>query len=108
VVDIKGRITVGEGNIMLREVIVALVEKGNKRILLNLTGVDYLDSAGLGELVRTHTTLQNQGGQLKMAHLNQKVQDLLKATSLHKVFDVHKDEASAIQSFSAKAAEAAG
>jgi anti-sigma B factor antagonist len=84
------------------------MEEGKKRVLLNLRGVEYIDSAGIGELVRTHTTLQRQGGQLKMVNLHQKVQDLLKATSLHKVFDVQKDEASAIQSFSAKAAEASG
>jgi anti-sigma B factor antagonist len=99
VVDVQGRITVGEGNIMLRDVVTSLLEKGNKRILLNLRGLAYIDSAGIGELVRTHTTLQKQGGQLKMANLNEKVQELLKATSLHKVFDVHEDEASAVQSF---------
>jgi anti-sigma B factor antagonist len=108
VVDVQGRITVGEGNIMLREVVTTLMEEGKKRVLLNLREVEYIDSAGIGELVRTHTTLQRQGGQLKMVNLHQKVQDLLKATSLHKVFDVQKDEASAIQSFSAKAAEASG
>jgi anti-sigma B factor antagonist len=106
VVDIKGRITVGEGNIMLREVVTSLLEKGNKRILLNMRGVAYIDSSGLGELVRTHTTLRNQGGQVKMANLNEKVQELLKATSLHKVFDVHKDEDSAVQSFGPLAAGA--
>jgi anti-sigma B factor antagonist len=98
-VDVKGRITIGEGNTMLREVVDGLLEKGNNKILLNLGGVAYIDSSGLGELVRTHSTLQRQGGQLKMVNLNQKVQELLRATSLNKVFDVHKDEASAIQSF---------
>jgi len=99
VLDVQGRITVGEGNIMLREVVTNLLEKGNKRILLNLRKVGYIDSAGLGELVRTHISLQRQGGKLKMVNLDQKVQDLLKATSLHRVFDVYQDEASAIQSF---------
>ncbi len=99
VLDVQGRITVGEGNIMLREVVTNLLEKGNKRILLNLRRVGYIDSAGLGELVRTHISLQRQGGKLKMVNLDQKVQDLLKATSLHRVFDVYQDEASAIQSF---------
>jgi anti-sigma B factor antagonist len=99
VVDVRGRITVGEGNIMLREFVTRLVENGNKRILLNLQGVEYVDSGGLGELVRTHTTLQKQGGQLKMVNVNQRVLELLKLTSLHKIFDVHKDEASAVQSF---------
>jgi anti-sigma B factor antagonist len=96
---VRGRITVGEGNIMLREVVAGLVESGNKRILLNLQGVEYVDSGGLGELVRTHTTLQKVGGQLKMVNVNQRVQELLKVTSLHKVFDIYKDEASAVQSF---------
>jgi anti-sigma B factor antagonist len=99
VVDVRGRITVGEGNIMLREVVTGLVENGKKRILLNLQGVEYVDSGGLGELVRTHTTLQKEGGQLKMVNVNQRVQELLKVTSLHKVFDIYKDEASAVQSF---------
>jgi anti-sigma B factor antagonist len=99
VVDVQGGITFGEGSAMLREVVTSLLEKGNKKILLNLGRVQYIDSSGLGELVRTHTTLQRQGGQLKMVNLNQKVQDLLKATGLHKVFDVQKDEASAVQSF---------
>ncbi len=108
VVDIKGRITVGEGNIMLREVVTTLLEKGNITILLNLRGVSYVDSAGLGELVRTHANLQRQGGQLKMASLNKKVQDLLKATSLHKVFDVYEDEASALRSFGPLASTAKG
>jgi anti-sigma B factor antagonist len=106
VVEVRGRITVGEGNIMLREVVAGLMEKGNKQILLNLQGVEYVDSAGLGELVRTHTTLQKAGGQLKMVNVNQRVQELLKATSLHKVFDVHKDEADAVESFHLLAAGA--
>lgn len=106
VVEVRGRITVGEGNIMLREVVTGLVENGKKRIVLNLQGVEYVDSGGLGELVRTHTTLQKEGGQLKMANVNPRVQELLKVTSLHKVFDVHKDEASAVQSFELLAAGA--
>jgi len=108
VVYVRGRITVGEGNIMLREVVEGLVEKGNKRILLNLQGVEYVDSAGLGELVRTHTTLKNEGGQLKIVNVNQRVQELLNATSLHKVFDIHTDEASAVHSFELLAAGAGG
>jgi anti-sigma B factor antagonist len=108
VVDIKGRITLGEGNLMLREIIASLLEKGNLSILLNLRGVAYVDSAGLGELVRTHANLQRQGGQLKMASLNKKVQDLLRATSLHKVFDVYEDEATALRSFGPLASTAKG
>jgi anti-sigma B factor antagonist len=99
IVDVQGVITVGEGNMMLREIVTSLMKEGNKKLLLNLRGVEYVDSAGLGELVKTHTTLQRQGGQLKIVNLNQKVQDLFKATGLHKVFDVHENEAKAIQSF---------
>jgi anti-sigma B factor antagonist len=108
VVDVKGRITIGEGNIMLREVINSLMEKGNKKILLNLKGVQYIDSAGVGELVRTHSTLHRQGGHLMMVNLNSKMQELLRATSLHKVFDVQKDEASALLSFAPLTTRAAG
>lgn len=108
VVDVKGRITIGEGNIKLREIVEGLLEKGHKQILLNLRDVAYIDSSGLGELVKTHSTLQRQGGQLKLANPNQKVMDLLKATTLNKVFDVHKDEASAVHSFGVVASSAAG
>jgi anti-sigma B factor antagonist len=108
VVDVQGVVTVGEGNIMFRRVVTGLLEGGSKRILLNLRGVEYVDSSGLGELVQTHTVLQRQGGQLKIVNPNQKVQDLLKATGLHKVFDVYKDEESAIQSFSSLAMGANG
>ena|SRR5215472_4701573 len=99
VVDLRGRITVGEGNIMLRRVVAGLLEKGSKRILLNLAGVGYIDSSGLGELVRTYTTLQKQGGQLKMVNLNQRLADLFKVTGLQKVFDIYEDEGLAIQAF---------
>lgn len=106
IVDVKGRITIGEGNIMLRDIVNTLLEQGHRKIVLNLQAVAYIDSSGLGELVRTHSTLQRQGGHLKLINLNQKVQDLLKATALHRVFDVHKDEASAVQSFAQVAAGA--
>ncbi len=99
VLDLQGRITVGEGNIMLREVVTNLLEKGSKKILLNFRRVGYIDSAGLGELVRTHISVQRQGGKLKMVNLDQRVQDLLKATRLQKVFDVYQDEAGAVHSF---------
>jgi anti-sigma B factor antagonist len=107
VVDLRGRITVAEGNIMLREIVTELVQHGNTRVLLNLQGVEYVDSAGLGELVRTHTTLQKEGGQLKIVNLNPRVQELLNATRLNKVFEVYKDEASAVQAFQLLATGAA-
>jgi len=99
VVDVKGRVTLGEGNVMLREVIRGLLENGNKKLLLNLKDVDYMDSSGLGELVKSFTTVKNQGGQLKLVNLNDRVRDLLKATSLILIFEVHQDESGAIQSF---------
>lgn len=99
VLDIVGRITLGEGNVMLREIIAGLMEKGNKRVLLNLGEVEYVDSAGIGELVRTHTTVRKHGGQLKLANLHKKVRDLLEGTNLHHVFDIQPDEATAMKSF---------
>jgi anti-sigma B factor antagonist len=106
IVDIKGRITIGEGNVMLREIMVGLLQKGKKHVLLNMTDVAYLDSAGIGELVRSHTSVRKQGGQLKLASVNKNVQELLQKTMLLAVFDVHQDETSAVKSFgvSSKAA----
>ena len=104
VLDIRGRITMGEGNVMLRETVRALAEKGTKKIVLNLGEVHYIDSAGIGELVRTHTTVRNQGGRLKLVNLNKPVNDLLQITKLSAVFDLEKDEASAIRSLSGSSA----
>jgi anti-sigma B factor antagonist len=104
VLDIRGRITLGEGNVMLREIVRDLAEKGGKAIVLNLGEVHYIDSSGVGELVKAHTTIRNQGGQLKLANLNQRVHDLLQMTRLSNVFDIEKDEASAIASFGGSAA----
>jgi anti-sigma B factor antagonist len=99
ILDISGRITLGEGNIMLREIVKELAGKGQKAIVLNLGEVNYIDSSGIGELVKAHTTIRNQGGQLKLANLTKRVHDLLQMTRLSAVFDIQKDEASAIQSF---------
>ncbi|MGA9384833.1 MAG: STAS domain-containing protein, partial [Candidatus Sulfotelmatobacter sp.] len=99
VLDISGRITLGEGNIMLREIVRDLSEKGQKAIVLNLGEVNYIDSSGVGELVKAHTTIRNQGGHLKLANLTKRVHDLLQMTRLSSVFDIEKDEASAIESF---------
>ena len=83
-----------------------LLEKGRKHILLNMTDVAHVDSAGIGELVRSHTTVRKQGGHMKLTNVNKKVQDLFQMTMLSAVFDVHPDESSAIKSFgqSSKAA----
>lgn len=106
VVDLAGRITIGEGNLRLRETVNDLLGKGRSRILLNLGQVEYVDSSGLGELVRSFTTIRKSGGQMKLANANRKVQDLLEATHLHRVFEIHKDEASALGSFGASAGSA--
>lgn len=99
VLEVTGRITVGEGNIALREIVRDLAEKGTRKIVLNLAEVDYVNSSGLGELVKTHTTMRNNDGELKLANLNKRLQDLLEMTRLSAVFDIQKDEASAINSF---------
>jgi len=99
VVDISGRITLGEGCTQLRELIRDQLAKGNKRILLNLADVSYIDSSGIGELVSAYTAVSNQGGQLKLLNLTKKVHDLLQITKLYTVFDIHDDEAKAISSF---------
>jgi len=99
VVDISGRITLGEGCAQLRELIRDQLTKGNKRVLLNLADVTYIDSSGIGELVSAYTAVSNQGGQLKLLNLTKKVHDLLQITKLYTVFDIHDDEAKAISSF---------
>lgn len=100
IIDVAGRITLGEGNVMLRDVARELLQEGHRKILLNLHEVGYIDSAGLGELVKTYTTVRNQGGALKLVSLSKRVQDLLQMTKLSAVFDIQADEASAIHSFS--------
>lgn len=99
VVDLSGRITLGEGSAMLREMVRDLLNKGQKRIVLNLADVSYIDSSGIGELVSGYTTVRNQGGELKLLNLTKKVHDLLQITKLFTVFDVHSDEQIAITSF---------
>ena len=99
VVDVSGRITLGEGCTQLRELIRDQLSKGNKWVLLNLADVTYIDSSGIGELVSAFTGVAKQGGALKLLHLTKKVHDLLQITKLYTVFDVHDDEARAIGSF---------
>lgn len=99
ILDISGRITVGEGNVILRELVRDLAEKGVKAIVLNLGEVHYIDSSGVGELVKAHASIRNQGGQLKLANLNKRIHDLLELTRLSAVFDIQKDEACALKSF---------
>jgi len=99
VVDLSGRITLGEGSVVLRDTVRDLIGKGEKRILLNLGEVTYIDSSGIGELVSAFTTVRNQGGELKLLNLTKKVHDLLQITKLYTVFDVKDDEAAAVGSF---------
>ncbi|MFZ0803613.1 MAG: STAS domain-containing protein [Terriglobales bacterium] len=106
VIDLSGRITVGEGNVALREMVRELAEKGQKNIVLNLGEVHYVDSSGVGELVKAHTTIKNQGGELKLANLSKRVHDLLELTRLSAIFAIEKDEASAIRSFQGPSAAA--
>jgi anti-sigma B factor antagonist len=99
VVDVSGRITLGEGSSALRDLMREMVSKGQKKILLNLGDVSYIDSSGIGELVSGFTTVANNGGQLKLLGLTKRVKDLLQITKLYTVFDVHDDEAGAVRSF---------
>jgi len=99
IVDCSGRITLGEGSVTLRETVTQLLGKGQKKILLNLGDVNYIDSSGIGELVSAFTTVRKQGGDLKLLNLTKKVHDLLLITKLYTVFDVKDDEAVAVKSF---------
>ena len=99
ILDLSGRITLGEGSVQLREAIRGLIGKGTKIILLNLGDVNYIDSSGLGELVSAFTTAKNQHSEVKLLNLTKKVHDLLQLTKLVTVFDIYNDEASAIASF---------
>ncbi len=99
VVDVSGRITLGEGSSALRDVLRDLSAQGNKKILLNLSEVSYIDSSGIGELVSGFTSVSNGGGTLKLLGLTKRVKDLLQITKLYTVFDVHDEEAHAIRSF---------
>lgn len=100
VIDAAGRITLGEGSSVFRDTIKDLVTKGDKKVLLNLSEVSYIDSSGIGELVSGFTTVSNAGGKLKLLGLTKRVQDLLQITKLYTVFEVFDDEASGLASFS--------
>jgi anti-sigma B factor antagonist len=107
VVQINGRIELGEGSAAVRDVVRDLLAKGRKKILLNLADVDYIDSAGLGSLVSAFTSVRNEGGELKLVYLTKKVQDLLQMTRLYTVFEISDDEEAAIKSFDKSAASTA-
>jgi len=99
IVDLSGKITLGEGGMTLREEVRKLLAEGKKKIVLNLGEVNYIDSSGLGELVSAYTAVKNAGGELKLLNLTSKVRDLLVITKLVTVFDVKDDEATAVSSF---------
>ncbi len=103
VLDVKGKITLGEGDEQLKDKVNSLVNQGQRKILLNLEGVPYIDSAGLGEIVRTYTTVSRQGGSLKLLNLTKRIQDLLSITKLLTVFETFDSEGEAIRSFGASA-----
>jgi anti-sigma B factor antagonist len=103
VLDVKGRITMGEGDELLKDKVNSLVNQGHKKIVLNLAEVPYIDSAGLGEIVRTYTTVSRQGGSLKLLSLTKRITDLLSITKLLTVFETFDSENEAVRSFSASA-----
>jgi len=99
ILDLEGRITIGDGNVSLRNAIRRLIQEGKKKILLNLAGVGYIDSSGIGELVSSYTTIGREKGQLKLLSLTQKIKELLVITKLLTVFDTYDDESAALNSF---------
>lgn len=103
IIDMSGKMTLGEGDELLRDKVNSLVQQGQKRIVLNLAEVPYIDSAGLGEIVRTYTTVSRNGGSLKLLNLTKRIQDLLSITKLLTVFETFESEADAVRSFSTSA-----
>jgi len=99
VLDLKGKLTIGEGDVLLKETVQKLMDQGHNKLLLNLEDVPYVDSAGLGEIVRTYTTVSRQGGSLKLLNLTKRITDLLAITKLLTVFDTFESEAEAVSSF---------
>ena len=101
VLDLKGKVTLGEGDELLKDKVNSLVNQGHRKIVLNLADVPYIDSAGLGEIVRTYTTVSRQGGSLKLLNLTKRITDLLSITKLLTVFETFETENEAVRSFSA-------
>jgi anti-sigma B factor antagonist len=102
-VDLSGKVTLGENTGILRDELRSVLAQGNKNIILNMAGVSYVDSAGLGELVGAYTTATNQGGSVKLLHLQGKMKDLMQITKLHTIFPTFEDEQAAVSSFGAGA-----
>jgi anti-sigma B factor antagonist len=99
ILELRGKITIGEGSVQLREAVSRLLEAGRNRIILNLSAVSYVDSSGIGELVSRYTTTKNTGGKLKLLNLPKKIKDLLMITKLLTVFEIYEDEQAALDSF---------
>jgi len=99
VLDLSGKIVLGEGSVTIRDAVRDVLAKGSNKILLNLADINYIDSSGIGELVSALTAVKNAGGALKLLQLTKKVKDLLQITKLYTVFDVFDDEAEALASF---------
>ncbi|HJY88002.1 MAG TPA: STAS domain-containing protein [Candidatus Acidoferrales bacterium] len=99
IIDASGSLTLGSGGTALRDLVHVLASKGQKKFLLNLREVDFIDSFGIGELARCYATVRMRGGQLKLVHLAQRVQDLLQITKLHTLFEIHTDEQTALGGF---------
>ena len=107
IVDVSGRIVLGEESAALRALIIDLLSRGHKQILLNLANVNYIDSSGLGNLVGAFSSVRKQGGELKLLNLTNKIQDVMQITRLYTVFDIKDDEAGAIKSFDQSTAASA-
>ena len=103
VLDLKGKMTLGEGDELLKDKVNSVTMQGRRKIVLNLADVPYIDSAGLGEIVRTYTTVSRQGGQMKLLNLTKRITDLLSITKLLTVFETYDNEADAVRSFSSSA-----
>jgi anti-sigma B factor antagonist len=99
VIDVEGKVVLGDGDVQIKQAVDSLLQKGNKSIVLNLAKVPYLDSAGLGEIMRCFTALRRDGGNFKLASPNQRIMDLLSITKLLNVFDIYDSESAALKSF---------
>ena len=99
ILDLKGKLTIGEGDELLKDKVNSRIQQGHQKLLLNLEGVPYVDSAGLGEIVRTYTTVSRQGGKLKLLNLTKRIEDLLAITKLLTVFETFESEQEAVKSF---------
>jgi len=99
IIEIHGKVTIGEGDVKLRSVVNEVVESGAKKIILDLKGLKYIDSSGIGELVSCYTTITNRGGQLRLTNLHSKIYSLLQLTALVSVFQIYDSNEDALQSF---------